>query len=229
MEQEPKLDPSAITDVETAKLALRWAVEKIHGQQEELGRLRDDNRNKTGINRSLTEQVEQKTEILKKWQGTIKTWEENWKTQTAMEADLKSKLREQILNEEAVNWRTSRIQLEKEIQALKGELAAREAEIGRIKLNLIDEHRKTAELKEAELTTLLSKHQDNLAARENALREKYESLEAELLTSQRVRAEQEELTSGSATRPGPGSFPGCTSRRKPSWKNSRRNWKTSAS
>ena len=99
MEQEPKLDPSAITDVETAKLALRWAVEKIHGQQEELGRLRDDNRNKTGINRSLTEQVEQKTEILKKWQGTIKTWEENWKTQTAMEADLKSKLREQILNE----------------------------------------------------------------------------------------------------------------------------------
>ena len=80
MEQEPKLDPSTITDVETAKLALRWAVEKIHGQQEELGRLREDNRTKTSINRSLTEQVEQKTEILKKWQGTIKTWEENWKT-----------------------------------------------------------------------------------------------------------------------------------------------------
>src|ERR1035437_3969595 len=105
MEQEPKLDPSLITDVETAKLALRWAVEKIHGQQEEVGRLREDNRNKTSINRSLTEQVKQKTEILKKWQGTIKTWEENWKTQTAMEADLKGKLREQIMNEETSNWK----------------------------------------------------------------------------------------------------------------------------
>jgi len=39
MEQEPKLDPSTITDVETGKLALRWAVEKIHTLQEELGPL----------------------------------------------------------------------------------------------------------------------------------------------------------------------------------------------
>ena len=105
MEQEPKLDPSTITDVETAKLALRWAVEKIHALQEDVGRLREDNRTKTNVNRSLTEQVEQKTEILKKWQGTIKTWEENWKTQTAMEADLKCKLREQIMNEETSNWK----------------------------------------------------------------------------------------------------------------------------
>ena len=190
MEQEPKLDPSAITDVETAKLALRWAVEKIHGQQEELGRLREDNRNKTGINRSLTEQVEQKTEILKKWQGTIKTWEENWKTQTAMEADLKAKLREQILNEEAANWRVSRAQLEKEIHSLKNELAGREAEIGRMKLALIDELRSASEMKEAELSNLLTKHQDNLASKEIALREKYESLETELIASNRLRAEQ---------------------------------------
>ncbi len=91
MEQDPKLDPSTITDVETAKLALRWAVEKIHGLQEELGRLREDNRTKSNAARSLTEQLEQKTEVLKKWQGTIRTWEENWKTQTAMEADLKGK------------------------------------------------------------------------------------------------------------------------------------------
>ena len=73
MESEPKLDPSTITDMETAKLALRWAVEKIHTMQEEMGRLREDNRNKTDISRSLTEQLDQKTEVLKKWQGTIKT------------------------------------------------------------------------------------------------------------------------------------------------------------
>jgi hypothetical protein len=42
MESEPKLDPSTITDMETAKLALRWAVEKIHTMQEELGRLREE-------------------------------------------------------------------------------------------------------------------------------------------------------------------------------------------
>ena len=194
MEQEPKLDPSTITDVETAKLALRWAVEKIHGLQEEVGRLREDNRNKTAISRSLTEQVEQKTEVLKKWQGTIKTWEENWKTQTAMEADLKAKLREQILNEESTNWRAARVQLEKEIFALKNELGAKEAEIGRVKLAMIDEHRKSAEIKEEEFNTLLSKHQDNLTVREVALRDKYDRLEHEFLENQRLRAEQEELS-----------------------------------
>jgi len=194
MEQEPKLDPSTITDVETGKLALRWAVEKIHTLQEETGRLREDNRNKTNLTRSLTEQMEQKTEILKKWQGTIRTWEENWKTQTALETDLKAKLREQIINEETANWKQLRAQLEKEILALKNELAAREAAIGAMKLHLIDELKKTGELKEAELNTLLTRHMDNLAVKENSLREKYDRLEAELIQTLRLRTEQEELS-----------------------------------
>ena len=64
---------STITDVETAKLALRWAVEKIHTLADDNARLKEDNRNKTNIARSLTQQTEEKDEILKKWQSTIKT------------------------------------------------------------------------------------------------------------------------------------------------------------
>ena len=39
MDFDNKLDPSTITDVETAKLALRWAVEKIHSLSDDAARL----------------------------------------------------------------------------------------------------------------------------------------------------------------------------------------------
>ncbi|MBU2573078.1 MAG: hypothetical protein KKH28_03255, partial [Elusimicrobia bacterium] len=189
-----QLDPSTITDVETAKLALRWAVEKIHTLSDDNARLKEDNRNKVNSNRTLTQQGEQKDEILKKWQTTIKTWEENWKTQTAMEADLKAKLREQILNEETAHWRQSRAQLENEIKALKHELASKEAEIGKLKLYAIDEIRKAAELKNEETQAIILNSRDSLVERENAMRAKYERFEKEFIETLRVKTEQEELS-----------------------------------
>ena len=193
MDFNNQLDPSTITDVETAKLALRWAIDKIRALSDDNIRLKEDNRNKVNITRTLTQQGEQKDEILKKWQSTIKTWEENWKTQTAMEADLKGKLREQILNEETSNWRQARAQLENEIKALKHELASKEAEMGKLKLYAIDEIRKTADLKDAETQALILKGQDSLVERENAMRAKYERFEKELIETFRIKAEQEEL------------------------------------
>lgn len=193
MDFNNQLDPSTITDVETAKLALRWAIEKIHALSDDNARLKEDNRNKVNIARQLTQQGEQKDEILKKWQATIKTWEENWKTQTAMEADLKGKLREQILNEETANWRQARAQLETEIKALKHELAYKEAEIGKLKLYAIDEIRKAAELKDEETQAIILNSRDSLVERENAVRAKYERFEKELIETLRVKTEQEEL------------------------------------
>ena len=193
MDFDHQLDPSTITDVETAKLALRWAVEKIHTLSDDNARLKEDNRNKTNISRALTQQAEQKDEILKKWQSTIKTWEENWKTQTAMETDLKGKLREQILNEETSNWRQARAQLENEIRALKEELSSKEAEIGKLKIFTIEEIRKASELKEAEALALMRSRQDAMAEQENAMRAKFELLEKELIVSHRIKAEQDEL------------------------------------
>jgi len=170
MDFDNQLDPSTITDVETAKLALRWAVEKIHALADDNARLKEDNQTKTNISRTLTQQGEQKDEILKKWQSTIKTWEANWKTQTAMEVDLKGKLREQILNEETANWRQARVQLENEIRAIKEELSSKEAEIGKLKIFTIEEIRKASDLKEAEAQALLRARGDALAEQEAAMR-----------------------------------------------------------
>ena len=193
MDFDHHLDPSTITDMETAKLALRWALEKIHTISDDNTRLKEDNRNKTEMSRSLAQQAEKKDEILKKWQSTIKTWEENWKTQTAMETDLKGKLREQILNEETSNWRQARAQLENEIRALKEELSHKEAEIGKLKIFTIDEIRKAAERKEAETQAFISARQDSLAEEETALSARFEQLEKELIENHRVKAEQDEL------------------------------------
>ncbi len=194
MDFDNKLDPSTITDVETAKLALRWAVEKIHALSDDAARLKEDNRNKTNLARTLTQQAEQKDEVLKKWQTTIKTWEENWRTQTAMEADLKAKLREQILNEETANWRQARAQLENETKALKGELSSKEAEIGKLKLLAIDEIRKAAELKEAETQALILGRQEALGEQERAMRSRFELMEKELVENHRLKIELDELS-----------------------------------
>jgi hypothetical protein len=179
--------------VETAKLALRWAVEKIHALSDDNIRLKEDNRNKTNITRTLTQQSEQKDEVLKKWQSTIKSWEENWKTQTDMETDLKSKLREQILNEETSNWRQARARLENEIRVLREELSYKENEIGKLKISNIEEVRRASELGEAEAQTLLRARQDALAEQEAAMRARLELMEKESIENNRVRVEQEEL------------------------------------
>ncbi|MEA3307494.1 MAG: hypothetical protein U9Q34_06885, partial [Elusimicrobiota bacterium] len=193
MEHQPNLDPSAITDVDTAKFALKWAVERLELLEASNTKLKDDTRNKTNIINSLTKQLDHKEETVKKWQGTIKTWEENWKSQEAMESDLKSKLRNQIINEEMANWRQTKSQLEEEIKALKAELARREADIGKFKLEAIEKNSQETERKEEELKALLGKHEDNLANRELAMRQKYEELELKLTDGHNTRLAQAEL------------------------------------
>lgn len=193
MEHHPNLDPSAITDIDTAKFALKWAVERLELLEASSTKLKDDTRNKTDIIRSLTKQLDHKEETVKKWQSTIRTWEENWKSQQAMESDLKSKIRHQIINEEMANWRQAKVQLEEEIKALKGELAKREADIGQFKLDAIEKNSKDTERKEEELKALLGKHEDNLANRELAIRQKYEELEIKLTEGHHRRLSQSEL------------------------------------
>ena len=193
MEHRPNLDPSAITDMDTAKFALKWAVERLELLEASSAKMKDDTRNKTNIINSLTKQLDHKEETVKKWQSTIRTWEENWKSQQAMESDLKSKLRNQIINEEMAHWRQAKAQLEEEIKALKAELAGREADIGKFKLDAIEKNSQDTERKEEELKALLTKHEDNLANRELAIRQKYEELEVKLTEGHHARLAQEEL------------------------------------
>ena len=52
MEHKPNLDPSVITDLETAKFALKWAVERLEFLEDSTSKLKDDTRHKTDIVRS---------------------------------------------------------------------------------------------------------------------------------------------------------------------------------
>jgi len=114
-QEEPQVDLTNVTDLDTARLALRWATDKIQALKDELGSLREDFRVKADINKSLTEQIKQRDAILKKWQSTVRSWEENYKHQSATEEEIRKRLREEVVNEEAMAWNKTRTQLETQL------------------------------------------------------------------------------------------------------------------
>src|SRR5262245_30162442 len=100
MDKEPAFDPASVTDVETAKLALRWALEKMRNLQDEAKKLREELHGESLTSRRLNEQLQQKEEALKRWQSTLRVWEENASLQRNIEAEVRLKVKDEVLKEE---------------------------------------------------------------------------------------------------------------------------------
>ena len=84
MDEERQIDPTAVTDIETARLALRWALERIHLLQDEGSKAKDTAQSALDKIRILTDQLAHKDETLHRWQSTIKAWETNVTDHQAM-------------------------------------------------------------------------------------------------------------------------------------------------
>ena len=89
MDQEPSkdfFDASAVNDLETARLALRWARERIHKMAEELSSIKQDKERTDVQAAQLSQEVLQKDEVVKRWKETIKVWEASISDHKKMEA-----------------------------------------------------------------------------------------------------------------------------------------------
>ena len=128
-----KFDPSAVNDVETAKLALRWALERIHLLQDEAAKAKDAAQGAQEQARLLTDQLAKKEEAVQRWSSTIKVWEENWKTQGTMEAEARERVKKELVVEEDAVRVEERRRFDKEIDALRSQLAQRETHIGQLR------------------------------------------------------------------------------------------------
>ena len=59
MDQEP-FEPSTVNDLETARLALRWALERLHKMTEEAAAHKEEKEKAVSANRRLAEEAAQK-------------------------------------------------------------------------------------------------------------------------------------------------------------------------
>jgi len=166
---KPFFDPSQVNDVETARLALRWSLEKIHGLQSDLNTSQETAKDAVDKLRQTTEKLTQKDAALLRWQSTIKTWEANWKDHQQMEDEIRARLEKEIVREEDVRGKEARLQLQLHIETLKKEIASRESTIGDLRRELIDTAKNVRVESEKET-------QDLLAHQERALEETKESL-----------------------------------------------------
>ncbi|HBL17182.1 MAG TPA: hypothetical protein DD417_10670 [Elusimicrobia bacterium] len=181
------LDPTSVNDVETARLALRWSLEKIHALQDELNKAKETATDAVDKLRLTTEQIAQKDAAILRWQSTIKAWEANYKDQAKLEAEIRARLAKEMTFEEDAGHKEARRQLELHIEAFKTEIREKEAAMGDLRRQIIDAV-KTARIdKEKEMLA-------TLAHQERAFEETKESLLERLRIQQEViRAKERDL------------------------------------
>jgi len=132
------LDPTSVNDVETARLALRWSLEKIHALQDELNKAKETATDAVDKLRLTTEQIAQKDAAILRWQSTIKAWEANYKDQAKLEAEIRARLAKEMTFEEDAGHKEARRQLELHIEAFKTEIREKEAAMGDLRRQIID-------------------------------------------------------------------------------------------
>ena len=139
MENEKEFfDASAVTDLETARLALRWALEKVHKLTEESGQARQERDKALRRASELSEEAAQKDQTLSRWKETIHVWEATLKDSKKMEEELKEDLRRELSTQRDLRAEEELKQLRLQGDALGREVAAKEAQLGALRRELID-------------------------------------------------------------------------------------------
>ena len=133
-----EFDASAVNDLDTARLALRWALERLHKLGAELSQAREELSLATKGRDALAEEARKKDETVKRWRETLKVWEASMAGQHELEKRLREELRAEVAREQDAHVAEERLQLGREIEALKRGLADREAALGALRRELID-------------------------------------------------------------------------------------------
>jgi hypothetical protein len=182
-----EFDASTINDLDTARLALRWALERVHKMGEELSQAREEAGKSTRQKAELEEESRQKDETVKRWRETIKIWEASMQDQHRLEIQMREELRKEVTREEDAHVKEERLQLTMQIDALKREIVTRESVIGSLRREIIDAVKVTRQEAERELQSALT-HQ------EKALEEtKMSLLERLKIQAESIRAKEKDL------------------------------------
>ncbi|PJA15571.1 MAG: hypothetical protein COX66_09840, partial [Elusimicrobia bacterium CG_4_10_14_0_2_um_filter_63_34] len=192
MDQE-NLDPNQVNDVDTARLALRWSLEKIHGLQDQLNKAKETAADAVDKLRRTTEQITQKDAAILRWQSTIKTWEANWKDQRKLEEEIRVRVRGELSKEEDERHKEARRQLELHIESLKKEITEKESLAGELRRDLIDAVKNARVEKEKEMEEILAHQERALEETKLSLVERLRIQQDTIRNKERDLEEQQRL------------------------------------
>ncbi|MDO8757266.1 MAG: hypothetical protein Q7J64_04595, partial [Elusimicrobiota bacterium] len=188
-DQPNGFDPSTVNDLDTARLALRWALERLHRLSSEVTEARQEAAKALKARDEAAVDSREKDETVKRWRETVKAWEASISDHKKMEEQLREELRREIDREQDVHIKEERLQLSMQIDSLKREIAAREAMIGGLRREVIDAVKTARQDAEREL-------QGALAHQEKALSDTKSSLLERLkIQSDALRAKEKDLES----------------------------------
>ena len=191
MPEQESSAPLEINDLDTAKLALRWALERIRRTAAELDAAKETKARAEAEIRRLQTEVGAREDAARRWKATAEEWEEAVKGYQRLARDAEGQARERIerrdseesgrLRQEGAALRAETSKLRAEIddltkRAADAERAGREA--GRRETGfLIESEKRAHEQERLEMLAQWKALEEDLLARGRALAEREASLE----------------------------------------------------
>ena len=114
-------DASTVNDLDTARLALRWALERLHRLGSELTEAREEAAKSNKARDAAALDSREKDETVKRWRETVKAWEASISDHKKMEDHLREELRREISREQDAHVKEERLQFSMQIDSLKRE------------------------------------------------------------------------------------------------------------
>src|SRR3989338_6289594 len=93
-------DASTVNDLDTARLALRWALERLHRLGAELNEARQAEDKALKARDEAALDSREKDETVKRWRETVKAWEASISDHKKMEDALREELRPEMSREQ---------------------------------------------------------------------------------------------------------------------------------
>ena len=137
MEQEP-FNPAAVNDLETARLALRWALERLHKMSGDIKELKEEKESLSHKLLELSMESQKKDETLGRWKQTIHAWESLIQDHKRMEERLREELRLEFKHKENLETQAERHALLRQAETYKQEIARKEAAIEIMRRSLME-------------------------------------------------------------------------------------------
>src|SRR5256885_3529427 len=135
MSEEPPFNEQEVSDLDTARLALRGAVSTLRTMQDLIANLKSENQELTVREKAWKARVETMEQRLSEIHGK---WQESQKLIQDYRQEIATQVRNEIALEEQEKWRGPIEQIQRTPLGWQKTRELREAEFGRVKKRLTD-------------------------------------------------------------------------------------------
>ena len=187
MPEQDSAVPQEINDLDTAKLALRWALDRIRRTAAELDAAKEaDGRQQAEINR-LRSEIGVKEDAARRWRATAEEWEEAVKGYQRLARDAEGQAQEHLERREGAEFE----RLRREADGLRAEISQLRAAVDDLTKSLSDAERRGREAGRRETAFLVENEKRAHEQERLEMLTQWKAVEEDILARGRGLAERE--------------------------------------